>query len=65
MQSDQVVTLKSGRQNAGSVDSKPPVRSFDSYKLNTNLVGLESPPIPKLNHESEAVKIGLRGLDTL
>src|SRR6266853_6134469 len=49
-QSAQVVTLKSGQQNASSVDSKSPVHSFELRTSSTLRVALESRAIRKLNH---------------
>src|SRR6267378_831848 len=63
MQSAQVVTLKSGQQNASSVDSKSPMHSFDFVQAQHYRVALESRAIRKLNHKSETVRIRLRGLE--
>jgi hypothetical protein len=49
MQRAQVVILKSGRQNAPSVDSRSPMHSSE----------LRTSSIRKLNHKSETVRIKL------
>ena len=62
-QSAQVVTLKSGEQNASSVDSKSPMHSFELRTAHHYRDALESRAIRKLNHKSKMVRIRLRGLE--
>ncbi len=65
MQSAQVVTLKSGQQNASSLESNRLTQNRQCTHLSFvqaehYRVALESRAIRKLNHKSETVRIKLR-----
>ena len=63
MQSAQVVTLKSGQQNASSIDSNRQCTHLSFVQAQHYRVALESRAIRKLNHNSETVRIRLWGLE--
>src|SRR5260370_38318957 len=67
-QSAQVVTLKSGQQNASSLTQNRltqnrQCRHLSFVQAQHYRVALESRAIRKLNHKSETVRIRLRGLE--
>jgi hypothetical protein len=63
MHSAQVVTLKSGQQNASSVDSNRHRTHLSFVQTQHYRDALESRAIRKLNHKSEMVRIMLRRLE--
>src|SRR6266566_2551056 len=63
MQSAEVVTLKSGQQNAPRLTQNRQCSHLSFVQAQHYRVALESRAIRKLNHKSEMVRIRLRGLE--